>query len=215
MYRQKLQAIARESGFPVSEYGDDHFVLTPGIVGELRELPYLERWRLAAERRWYHVRMQDHSLFQFTDGLLPSHQFLHCPLDIMSFPEYLEGLGEEDTPQARRLFLTDYQEVFNTASERRHLTPIRFDYDPNGYAAGVHPVAHIHVGLDNQVRICANKMSSVSFFLFVMRQMYPDSWKRLLHRPGRDTFVRSIRDTTTRLPAEYWADLDRVELYLS
>lgn len=214
MYRQRLQTIAREAGFPIQDYGDNHFVISQDVIGQLRELPYLERWRLALVNRWYHVRMQDHSLFLFSEGLAPSYSFLHCPIEVPSFADYLVMIKEPDTPQTRRLFEAKYEQVFDTSMERRHVTPIRFDYDPNSYRAGVHPVAHVHIGMENQVRLCANKMSAVSFTLFVMRQMYPRSWERLLGRSGRHNFVRSIRDVTTRLAEEFWTDLDRIELHL-
>lgn len=208
--------IAREAGFPIEEYREGHFVLTSGMIGEIREQPtYLERWNFALANRLYHIRMQDHSIFLFSEGSNPSYSFLHCPLDLVTFPQYLTELGQLDNPQTRRLYRDQYSLVFDSASERRHVTPIRFDYDPLGYRPGVHPVAHIHIGLENQIRLCVNKMNAVSFVLFVMRQMYPESWHRLLLRERRSTLVKSIRDSATILEEEFCGELDRVELHLS
>lgn len=215
MYKQRIQALAREAGFPVMDYGDPHFILSQEAVGELRIRPYLERWQLCVERRWFHVRMADHSIFLFQEGLRPSYSFLHCPLDLMSMSEYLAANGNEDTPSERRRVAGDYASLVDTASERRHVTPIRFDFDPAGYRPGVHPVAHVHIGLENSVRISSNRMSPVSFVLFVMRHMYPEAWSRLLGRRSCSQYVSSIRDQATKIEAEHWTDLDKHELYLA
>ncbi|WP_425612815.1 DUF2290 domain-containing protein [Xanthomonas oryzae] len=159
--------------------------------------------------------MSDHSIFLFQEGLKPSYSFLHCPLDLMPLSEYLAMTGIEDTPKERRRAAAGYESLFETASERQYVTPIRFDFDPDGYRPGVHPVAHVHIGLENSVRISSNKMSPVSFVLFVMRHMYPDSWERLLERRCCSQYVSMIRDQTTRIETGHWTDIDRHELYLA
>jgi hypothetical protein len=214
MYRQKLREIARQSGFPIEEFGADHFVLTQGIIGELRQLAYFDRWLKALRHNWFHIKMADGSLFLFSEGLLPSYSYIHCPLDIVTFADFLNEVGEFDSPVIRRKFRTQYEHLLDTASPREHVTPIRFDFDPSGYKPGVHPIAHIHIGLENAVRISTNRMSATSFVLFVMRQMYPESWARLLEKPNRTYFLRCIRDCSTALPPEYQSELDTIELHL-
>jgi hypothetical protein len=213
MYRQQLQVIARESHFPIVSYGADHFVLTPQIIAELREKTYLEQWQTAVENGWFHLKMQDHSLFLFTEGAMASYSFLHCPLEIVPFVEFLDQIGERNTPASRRKHFDDYNKVVETASERRNVTPIRFDYDPVGYRPGVHPVAHIHIGISNEIRLCSNRMNAVSFVLFVMRHMYPRSWEKLLSRENVSQFVRAIRSPSTKLLPQFWGQLDAVELH--
>lgn len=214
MYRQLLQNICREASFPLDGFGPDHFVLSQAMIGELREMSYFERWKKSIQAGWYHVKMQDSSLFLFTEGDSPSYSYLHCPLELITFPEFIADMREIDTPGVRRALRSEYQKVIDTASPRECVTPIRFDYDPNGYSEGVHPVSHIHIGLDNDVRLSSNKMTSVSFVLFVMRHMYPSSWRKLLQRPDRAHLVSSIRAVTAAIPDNFWKDLDRVELHL-
>lgn len=215
MYRTQIQAVAREAGFPVESYGSDHFVLTPEKIGELRVRTYFDQWKLASESGWYHIRMSDHSLFLFKEGLSPSYSFLHSPVEAPSFVEFLEMMGEEDTPSNRRQFREEFQLAIETSGPRKAVTPIRFDYDREGYRSGVHPVAHIHIGLDNNVRIATNRMNPRSFVLFVMRQMYPAAWDRLLARNPGHAFFRCIREESTRIPPDYWREADRVELHLA
>lgn len=214
IYKQMLQSLFREASIPVAGYGADHFVLSRDVVSELRSIGYVERWRMATDKGWFHVRLADHSLFLFAEGASYSYSYMPCPLDVPTFADYLGGLGISDSPPNRKAYYPEYTQVLETASLRPNLTPIRFDYDPRGYKPGFHPAAHVHIGLDNEVRISAPKMGVMSFVLFIMRHVYPDSWSNLLTRPSRENFSRSIRDAGAAIPAEFWSNLDEIELRL-
>lgn len=216
MYEQLFKQLFREAAFPVESFGTDHLAITPGMTQELRELSYLEQWRTILQRGWFHIRTTDHSLFIFKEGLCPSYSFLHCPLEIIPFVEYLSTvLGVENTPENRRSYREEYEFLFETSSERNHVTPMRFDYDENGYRTGVHPVAHVHVGLDNQIRLFSNKMTPTGFVLFVMRHMYPLSWERLIGRANARQYLRAIREPSTNLASQFVRPADLLELHLA
>lgn len=216
MYKAQLQVLARAAHWPVFEYSEEFFSLTPAMIGELRELSYLDQWKVAREKSWFHLVLEDHSLLQFSEtGDSSSFSFLQCPLAIPTFREYLAKIGAEYTAQERREHQAAYEQVVATSSLRAHITPIRFDYDKTGYACGVHPVSHIHIGLDNQVRLGVNRrLSAVSFVLFVIRHMYPDCWRRLLVHQEKRRLPRSIRHECPAVNAEHWQADDSIELYL-
>lgn len=214
MYKQKLQYLAREASFPIAAYGESHFVITPAIVAELRMRSYFDQWLYALTNGFFHLRLADHSLFLFSEGLVPSYSFLHCPLDLMTFSEFLSSQGLEDSPANRRKYEIEYDSLFETASRRPNVTPIRFDFHPAGYNPGVHPAGHIHIGLDNEIRISSNKMNAVSFVLFVMRQMYPNSWRRLIERLDSARISALIRHPESPISPNLWGVLDEVELHL-
>jgi Uncharacterized conserved protein (DUF2290) len=216
VYEVRLRRFVRASGFPVFEYGSPHFILTPLVIGTLRELPYVEQWRRALSEGWFHIRMEDQSLITFSEvANKPSHSFIHAPIDVPSFREYLASQGLEYTTKNIRANQDEYDLVMQTSDLRAHVTPIRFDYDPIAYRQGVHPIAHLHIGLDNDVRIAVSRcLSPESFLLFVMRQLYPQCWERLLSRRrdlGLDAVVRAPRAVL----AEYWTEIDRIELHFA
>lgn len=213
MYKQRIQMIAREASFPIISYAPDHFTLTSEIIADLRVKSYFDQWRTALDNGWFHLRLDDHSLFLFCEGASPSYSFLHCPLDLVSFAEFLEISGLENVPENRRMQSAAYDNVIETASLKPYVTPIRFDYHPAGYNPGVHPVGHIHVGLDNSVRLSSNKMNSVAFVLFVMRHMYPKAWSRLLAKMGLTRVSALVRAPGSHIPIDFWTAADEVELY--
>lgn len=215
MYHARIREVARIARLPVQAY-EDHFSVTPDVISELRECSYIERWRRSREKGWFHIELEDHSLFLFDEaGERASFSYLECPLDVPSFEEYLASLGVEHTKRNRREFAEDYQSVVETAGAREYVTPIRFDLDPVAYRAGVHPLAHLHVGLGNNVRIGLRKrMTRLSFLLFVMRQMYPACWERLINHQWVGRLPHAIRDECIEVPVAMWNTVDQLELHL-
>ena len=186
MYQQQLERFARAAQFRVADYGNKHFRLDNAAIRELRQCSYFDQWRLATENKWYHVRLEDHSLFLFDPDRGPSYSYLQCPLDVISYRDYLDSMDLEFTRTNRVRYQREYEEVMSTAVLRAHVTPIRYDMDASAYATCLHPAAHIHVGLENEIRLAVRReMRPVAFFLFVMRQMYPSSWRCLLERQQR------------------------------
>lgn len=217
MYRQRLQPIFRLAHFPVADYGDDHFVVTPTIIGQLRTRPYFDQWRTALDEGWYHVRLEDHSLLVFDDtNGRPSYSYVQCPLDLESMREYLNRTGYEFNARNAREAQEDYENLRETAQLRRHLAPIRYDIDPTGYLSGSHPLGHIHIGLDNNIRIGVRRlMSPMAFSLFVMRQMYPVSWRRLLDYSENCRLPHLCRHGLPLIAGEHWGEMDEIEAYLT
>lgn len=203
--------------FPVEEYGPSRWMVTPEIIGELRVLPYLEQWKRALQEGWYHVKLEDHSLFIFSNvENAPSYSFLHSPVEAESFRMYLGRQGLEYSSKNRSEHLEEYEMLVETASLRPHITPIRLDVDRRSYRAGVHPMTHVHIGLNNNVRLAVRReLSPLSFVLFVMRQMYPVCWSRLLERSDKHWMRKVIRTRLPLVPQPYWGEDDDLELHLT
>jgi hypothetical protein len=217
MFRTQFQVLARAANLPVDNYGQDHFTVTPAIVRELRELTYFDQWKTARKNAWFHLELEDHSLILFSETTnSASFSYLQCPLAVPSFKEFLVALEIPNTPRKRREYRDEYEMVLDTADLRPHITPIRFDYDENGYLCGAHPVSHIHIGLDNNIRLGTNrKLTPISFLLFVMRQMYPDCWKKLLEHQESGRLPRAVRNDCPIIDENYWQHEDAMELHLN
>jgi hypothetical protein len=74
---------------------------------------------------------------------------------------------KELEPELRK----DYELYLGSDLAERSVTPLRYDYEPERYRCGVHPAAHVHFGLANEIRLCSKRiMNPVSFTLFVIRR---------------------------------------------
>ncbi|MDQ2139858.1 DUF2290 domain-containing protein [Alcaligenaceae bacterium B3P038] len=208
--------LARAAGWPVVDYGESHFSLTKARIQELRELDYLSQWRMSNAKKWYHIKLADHSLMVFHEtGDAASYSFLHSPIDAPSLREFLIASELDVNQRNEREQIDNFQMVLDTASLKTHITPVRFDYHEEGYKTGVHPVSHVHIGLNNNIRIaCKKRMSAVSFSLFIMRQFYPENWERLLQHREAIGLPKAIRSDCKDLEERFWLALDQTELNL-
>lgn len=192
-----------------------NFSVDREIIQSQRAVPYVQMWTMAHGRGWFHIQLEDLSILQFQTQPSPSFHFMECPLDIPSYAEFLNVLGVEYRGRHEPLYLEQYQEVVDTASLKAHVTPIRYDYDSNAYRAGVHPAAHIHIGLNNQVRLrVSREMNSRAFLLFVIRHRYPEAWHKLINSTLRDRLGKYVRGGLLKLAEQYQQPEDSYELSL-
>ncbi|MEQ1775137.1 MAG: DUF2290 domain-containing protein [Burkholderiales bacterium] len=81
------------------------------------------------------------------------------------------------------------------------------------YIVYIHPMAHIHIGLENNIRIAVKReMSPRSFFLFVMRQMYPESWARLLESNIARRLPHYVRGSLPVIKAPFFEERDNSQV---
>ncbi|MDQ8020856.1 MAG: DUF2290 domain-containing protein [Moraxellaceae bacterium] len=216
MYKSTLRAAFRAANFPVDCYGTAGWSITSKEIRELRELSYFDQWKACIENSWYNVKLEDHSLFIFDEANGPSYSFLHTPISVESFRSYLSRRGRPFTTRNKSEFLEEYELAVATANIRTHVTPLRYDVDTSAYMKGRHPKAHLHIGLDNNIRLALRReMTPLSFSLFVMRQTYPDCWVSLLDRFDRPHLRRIVRDGLQLVGNEFWDELDQIELCLA
>lgn len=210
-FRQYLRAANIEHLYPKSPT-----MLNSGDIAALKQLDYVEQWKYAREECLYHLYLSDHSFFIFKINDTPSYSYFDCPLEVKTISEYLVEIGWPVTEKNINLNKEDYDEYISTANIRNNVTPIRYDYDVKSYKTGIHPAAHIHIGLDNQIRIgMERQLTPLAFLLFVIRQMYPENWKRLLDNPISSTLPRKTHLDLEMVSKKYFGSHEKSDLYLA
>lgn len=186
------------------------------VASEVRPLPYLEQWRLMTDRGWYSYRLEDHSLFVFVEekeGL--SFSYLPCPLDVESLRDFSQSTGIHGRDIYSAANQTNYEIYLSTASLREHVVPVRFDYDLRGYDERCHPLGHLHFGHNADTRIgTGRKWTPLAFGLFILRQHYPEQWRKLLTMPSAESLGRRIRLGLPVLERCYTDPIFNREVYL-
>ena len=149
-------------------------------------------WEEHYKNKTFHFRLKDHSLFRFIfNETRLTFEYLNCPYIF----DYILHHGElfEDE---------DYTEVLPT--------PIRYDYEPSIFNPISHPIGHIHIGIENEIRIgtdCA--FNPMSFILFCLRQMYPDNWNKLLLDDSFSKYQKHIREKNIKIRDSFKAAFAR------
>jgi hypothetical protein len=189
----------------------------PSIV---RSKTYVEEYAYYVNNGLYDIRLVDSALFQFKH--LSDDDVSYCyyepPFEAPTYEEFVaETLGAAFAAEntVGDSFREEYEQAVDTAPLRKSVTPIRYDYSPALYEPGVHPAAHLHIGVDNELRIYARRlMHPMSFVLFVMRHIYPDSWRRFIQRADAPIICRAVRDDLALVADAFATDLDRLHVIL-
>jgi hypothetical protein len=216
VFRPLLQRYARYGHLPVADYGEPAFRVTDNIRATLRDQTYQAQWQSCLTNRWYHVRLEDYSLFVFdVDSVRPSYRFLDRPIAMQTFREFLEARDLPYDSNTRSEYAETYEFEMLSAPLRPSISPIRYDFDERAYRPGIHPVAHVHVGLENDIRISTRRaFTPAAFFLFVVRQLYPQSWARLVESLGERKLQNVVRANLTEIVEAYFGPRDHACAYL-
>lgn len=211
-----FQSYFRYAGLAVTQFADGHFEMTQEMVTELRQLNYIDQWKISRENRWCHILLDDLSFFAFSEiGGKPSFGYYPCPLDIDSLGSYLKERGIDPTKRNRMTHSEEYDMAVQTAALREFITPIRYDIDSAAYKKCIHPAAHLHIGWDNQVRIATRRiLTPLAFILFIIRQTYPANWEQLLAHGGNLKLEKKIRWDLQEVEAKNWLGEDDIQSYL-
>jgi hypothetical protein len=183
---------------------------------------YYDEYQYYVEQRLYDLQLSDGALLVFR-GDLPeeeiSYSFYPPPFDVPTYEAFVCEQLQIDADAAEEFgdaFMEDYQLVVDTARVRDAVTPVRYDYSPKLYEAGVHPASHIHIARQNEVRIgTVRRMMPMSFVLFVLRQAYPDAWRKFFTHENAESFCKSVRDELEAVDKKFLAARDRMEVYLT
>jgi hypothetical protein len=212
-----VQPICRYGKIKISTANEHHSGIKHRDIGQLRSLSYIEQWKHIRSQSLYHLLLDDQSIISFQDvaGKI-SYSYLPCPLEIPSKSSFLE-MHFPDRNQRRDT--TDMQEQYNltidSADFRPHITPIRYDIDWSSYRENIHPAAHLHFGIDNNIRLATKRvLSPKAFFLLVIRQAFPENWSAILHYRDNLKLERAIRTELSEVDSKYWSSNDDIQHFL-
>ncbi len=183
-----------------------------------RHLSYLETWKLCFQEQYYDFQLSDSSLLQFTvDSYSPlalRYVYYECPYQSLTYADFLEEQGTSRHEVGDEL-VPDYEDYLSTCDMKETVTPIRYDYSPEQYMAGIHPASHIHFGHRNSVRVATkNILRPLSFLCLIIRQCYPDAWRQLLTIQEAESWCKNVRENLERVNEQFWNSLDKWEMIL-
>jgi hypothetical protein len=190
------------------------------LAGVVRDLTYVEEYQCYLDGSVFDFRLVDRSILQFKhfDDKEVTYCYYQSPFDVPSYRDFLaEQLGPdpEAVVAAGDSFLDDYALAVDTARLRKNLLVVRYDFDPELYEHGVHPAAHIHFGQGNEVRLGVRRlMEPMSFALFIIRQLYPESWRRFLEWTDAPLICRAVRENLVHVEDDYFKTWDKLQLVL-
>lgn len=172
------------------------------------------------------VDNQDYDILLYDDSMLQmSYEngeyrllFIQNPLQYISFEEFLvdNGLAEliDDADELYELFHEDYEQTLEGMKLNTGALYLRYDVDSRGREnnENIHAYTHLHVGLNNNVRIPVGcYMSPLAFTLFVIRHVYYDKWVEVV-KEGKVAF--NHKKQCDFLPDTLWTENEKKDFYL-
>jgi len=146
---------------------------------------YHEIYQIAMENSDYDFILTDDSFFQFSCDSYDHntgkgrirYAFYQNPRKYPTYDEFLIDNGFL-IDECGDMFYEDYEQFICEAELRRKITTIRYDYNFCDYRPPYHPVSHLHIGYNNDVRIALGRvLSPVKFISFVVRNVFKSNWR--------------------------------------
>lgn len=176
--------------------------------------PYIFVYKKSVELSSYDFQLWDRSLVQFRyEGNSPlnlSYVYYECPFKIMSKEEFIVSLNFEPQDLDEHANEVDawYEEYLETVTDQEQkklITYIRYDYDETTYNRGVHPVSHLHIGYNTEIRIGSTKiLSPIAFIMFLIRNCYPEAWKCFHSLDDVSNWERHAKFNLAEINGNFW-----------
>lgn len=180
-------------------------------------------YKTALSKMDYDVLLEDDSIFQFscsatTVGNLDTstirYAFFENPRSYTTYVDFLHRyeMSYEDYGDG---FVDYYEQEIAEARLKDSVTPIRYDYDHELYVPVHHPISHLHIGHNNDVRIPISKiLTPVVFVLFVIKNVYRERWKVAYDTEVFRSQLRSAKGRCANVNEEYFVEQEQFSLYL-
>ena len=143
--------------------------------------------------------------------------YIQVPTYYVTFEEYMVAvdLCGYDKSDAYRLFSDDYAQFLIEQSINSGAVYMRYDVSENERKENIHAYTHLHIGIDNNIRIPVGMhLTPLAFVLFVIRHVYYDKWKSLMKEKEYVKKYLNFKDGCESLPSELWSEEEKKSLYL-
>jgi hypothetical protein len=204
---------------PIGKYSDE-------IKRIGKENNKLEIYKTAINNLDYEILLIDDSIFQFSFAEDIRYAFIQNPNFFVSKEDYLYELFDDDeltnlSEEELAIFVNtinehDYEQFLNEQNINLKSNFFRYDASTLGYQPLVHSYSHLHLSMNEDLRIPISKiLTPLKFVMFCIKNTYFAIWKEVLDK--KTEFQKSIHDSKllcTPLNKEHWQDNEKFELHL-
>lgn len=148
---------------------------------------YHEVYQLAMENGDYDFILIDDSILQFSCDNYNYHTnigriryaYYQNPRIYPTYDEFLITNGLIPV-ECGDMFYEDYNQYIFEADLSKKITTVRYDYNYKDYNPPYHPISHLHIGHNNDVRIAIKRvLFPIKFTSFVVRNVYINKWQNV------------------------------------
>lgn len=174
----------------------------------------------------YDILLADDSMITMNmEGGLVRMVYLQNPIKHIDILEYVSMYHKDDlnvcsVDDLREIYKEEYERHLATLELNKAAVYIRYDEDPTLYRPMVHPYIHLHIGMNNNIRIPSSvEMTPLTFILFILQQVYYDVWvKEFTGKSSQDNIIMGYAQQNKQifsLVEDVWKDSERQFLHLA
>ena len=173
----------------------------------------------------YDFLLMDDSIFQFEED--SNHDmrfaFIQSPYVYMSFLDFLYSTFGEDEcfknkSQVERLKATyenEYEQALSELGINNRAVYLRYAADSIRYTPNIHSFAHLHIGIDNDIRIPFRTiLTPAAFVIFVIKHTYKTVWEEAIKDDTRKQAILHLANDKSLLDAKYMSADEQMEISL-
>lgn len=170
----------------------------------------------------YDIILKDNSYFQMCfEGGESRLVFIQCPTEYVSFKEFLKcvfntKIDDDFAKYCREDYDNDYNQFLSEQKINTGAVYMRYDVDGKGREGNenIHAYTHLHVGLNNNIRIPIGvHITPLVFVMFVVRHVYYDIWASAVRKGKTKTFLNA-KSQCEELDASVWSSEEKNALFL-
>lgn len=176
---------------------------------------YEKTFIVASKNRDFDIMLEDGSLFQFTARNENDihYSFLHRIEKNMSFDDFFNKYATNENIDTIE---QEYEYYSAGDKERIYYCPIRYDVAESEYTEMHHAYAHLHIGIENDIRIPVDKILSPMHFVdFVIKHMYRAKWDNAYAKNEKfKVLVDCLKSQSEKIADEYFTSAEQNLLYI-
>ena len=176
---------------------------------------YNRTFVVASENRDFDIMLKDGSLFQFTSRNENDihYSFLHRIEKNLTFEEFYDTYATDDNIDTIE---RDYEYYLASDKDTLYACPIRYDVAETEYTEMYHAYAHLHIGIETDIRIPVDKvLSPLHFVDFVIKHMYKNNWDNAYtHNDKFKKLVNRLKSRAENIDSEHFTEAEHNLLYI-
>lgn len=168
---------------------------------------YIKIYDSNLENYDFELLLNDNSHFQFRhEANAISMAFFPRPNEFLNYEEFIYEIFKDQIAELSKYeaqeFLNEvlsgdnqgeYDQYLLELDNSKNVIPIRLDYDLDNYCKLYHPLCHLHIGTNNNIRIAVDKLATpYLFLLFVLKNYFPDLFF-IIDSTGKKVVRNSIK----------------------
>lgn len=186
---------------------------------------YIDIYKNARKNYDYDFLIEDNSFFQFTYVLKEQkirklrYAFYECPFNVLSYDLFLTNvvcLDKDEIEKCGLELYDEYQQYISEGNIKSNILSLRYDYDETLYNGLIHPVSHLHIGLNNEIRIPINSLLSPKCFASqTIKYIYYNDWKEAISDKEKLDEYLKVKHLNSILVNDLFNQDEKNDIYLS